>query len=401
MDSILSFLNDLSIESFEHPIALVLLCALPVYAILILRRPKFLPRYYCFSSFLSRRCEINLPRNAAVSSHHGRKQNLEETQPSRLRLLPHRRSFRLVVAYVCSLLFGLSLVCLAIALASPQGRAANNALYTGIDIYFTVDMSASMKAYDFSLEEVNRRYEQNMFTPTRFDMARATMLDFVESRARQCYNTRLPTARCDRIGVVLFAQNAFIATPLTIHYESLSQQLKSRRIDDINASQSAIGDGILKAIASLRHSTSKSKSVILITDGERKGGRISINQAITAAQYYNVKIFPVLIGKNNRAVFGYTDIGGTTTFHEANFPVNFDILKDIAEQTGGQAFRVADSANLKKNLSNILDALEPSAQSELQEHALKADISLRYALLALILGLIAFIMTMVFAKHTP
>ena len=147
-------------------------------------------------------------------------------------------------------------------MAGPQGKAADNALYSGIDIYFALDMSASMKAYDFSLEEVNRRYEANRFTPTRFDVARATMLDFIESRAQRCRSENAADARCDRVGVVLFAQNAFIATPLTIHYESLSEQLKQRRIDDINASQSAIGDGNLKSVSSLRHSTSKSKSII-------------------------------------------------------------------------------------------------------------------------------------------
>ena len=90
-----------------------------------------------------------------------------------------------------------------------------------------------------------------------------------------------------------------------------------------------------------------------------------------------------------------------TTFHESNFPVNFDVLENIALQTGGRAFRVADGADLKKNLGDILDALEPSAQSEIQAHAVKADISLYYALIALILGLFSFTLTVIFVRHTP
>ncbi len=393
MDSIIRFMNALRIESFEYPIALLLLAIIPIYIASIYRFPEFLSRHYSFPVFLT-----SPPRRAA--KRFDRSGGIKEA-PYGLRFVTGRRSLRFTMACVTTFLYAGCIILLTICMAGPQGKAADNALYTGIDIYFALDMSASMKAYDFSLEEVNRRYEANRFTPTRFDVARATMLDFIESRAQRCRSENAADARCDRVGVVLFAQNAFIATPLTIHYESLSEQLKQRRIDDINASQSAIGDGILKSVSSLRHSSSKSKSIILITDGDRKGGRISVNQAVTAAQSYGVKVFPILIGKSSRAVFGYTDIGGTTTFHESNFPVNFDVLEQIAAQTGGRAFRVADSADLKRDLGDILNALEPSAQTEAGLNAPKTDISLHFALLAFIVGLFSFILMTSFVRHSP
>lgn len=382
MDTILQIFNQLHIDSLDYPFALLLLIAIPVYGVVIALHPEFLSRYIRFSTFGKRspvttddlKCRIDISKG----------------------LHSPRRVFEILctVAYIACFAF------LTIALARPYGHTATTPSQSGIDIYFAVDLSASMKAYDFTLDEMRKRYDKNQYTPNRFEVARSTMLDFIESRARQCYNRHYAAARCDRIGVVVFAQRAFISSPLTTHYSSLTEQLKKRQIDDINASQSAIGDGILKAVASLRHSASKSKSIILITDGDRKGGSISVAQAIAAAKIYDVKVFPILIGKSNRAVLAYTDIGGTVSFHEADFPVNFDALKQIAQKTGGKAFRAMDGAQIKTQLADILNDLEPSAYAE-EKFDNQVDISLHYVLLALIFGLFAFIVTVALVRRNP
>jgi Ca-activated chloride channel family protein len=257
-----------------------------------------------------------------------------------------------------------------------------------------------MKAYDFSLEEMQNRYRQDVYTPNRFDQARDTILDFIDSRAQRCHDHAQAIARCDRIGITMFGAQAFIDVPLTINYDILSNHLKKRRIDDIDATQSAIGDGILRAVASLRHSSAKSKNIILLTDGDRKGGRISISQAVAAAKQYGIKIFPILIGNSNKAVIAQPNPGGYLSFHEAEFPVNFELLTDIAHQTEGLAYKVSNDNTLAMQLDNILDKLEPNISKEMRREN-QIDLSLHFIALAFLLAMMAYGINITMVRHYP
>lgn len=283
----------------------------------------------------------------------------------------------------------IAFVCLTIAIAKPYGGTTHETKTEGIDIYFTLDMSASMKAYDFSLDEIQARYKLDVYTPNRFDQARDTILNFIQTRADRCYDHSQALARCDRVGITLFGQQAFIDVPLTINYDILSDHLKKRRIDDIDATQSAMGDGLMRAIASLRHSPAKSKNIILLSDGDKRGGRISISQAVAAAKQYDIKIFPIMIGNDNTAILAQSNPGGYLTFHEAEFPVHFELLDTIAQQTGGQAYQGSANNDFTQQLDDILDKLEPHVSKEMRRDN-QLDLSLHFVTFAFIFATMAY-----------
>ncbi|MBO4351818.1 MAG: VWA domain-containing protein, partial [Proteobacteria bacterium] len=283
-----SFLKQLQIDSLERP-ALLLLLVVPVL--------------YIVCSFIQSSNEMKRIQIPSVWYRENSKGSTIQPDIKSRRfewkwLKNSRRLWSKIIGTALGL-FGF--ICLTIAIANPYGGATSENRTEGIDIYFTMDMSASMKAYDYSLDEIQARYRLDVKTPNRFDTAKSTMLQFIESREARCHDHSAVIARCDRIGISMFGQTAFIDIPLTTDYAVLSNHLKLRKIDDIDATQLAIGDGIMSAVASLRHSTAKSKNIILVSDGDRKGGRISINQALAAANAYDVHIFPIMIGASNKA----------------------------------------------------------------------------------------------------
>ncbi len=388
MDLLLLTLKQIQISSLEYPWALLLLLALPVYMLIAYLGVKYV--FY----------RVKLPSTHFIDQT-GR---FESFHPGMsLHSFKRRfllRSYRFWAGIVSIALFSAFYVCLTIALAHPYGGATNETLTEGIDIYFSLDMSASMKAYDYSLDEMQARYRLDVFTPNRFEVARKTILDFVDTRAKRCNHRESVTARCDRIGVAMFGQRAFIDVPLTRDYANLSSHLAKRRIDDIDASQSAIGDGILIAVASLRHSPAKSKNIILISDGDRKGGRVSIGQAIAAAKNYGIQIYPIMIGSGDNAVIAQSEMGGYTTFYEAQLPVNFELLNEIAAKTNGQAYKASTDAEFMSKLNDILEQLEPNISSEVEQDNL-VDLSLHFVLLGFIFAFIASLVYMTAVRQYP
>lgn len=386
METFLLVIKQLQIESLEYPFALLLLGILPLYGVYVYRHTDLTSRRLILPS-------LQYKDSKALLEPH-KKQN----PTFRFQFL--KRSKRFWAAVISLLLFSIAYTCLTIAIAKPFGGATNETRTEGIDIYFTLDMSASMKAYDFSLDEMQARYRLNVETPNRFAQARETILEFIDSRAKRCHDHAQAIARCDRIGITLFGMQAFIDVPLTINYDILADHLKKRRIDDIDATQSAIGDGILRAAASLRHSSSQSKSIILLTDGDRKGGRVSISQAVAAAKLYDIKVFPILIGNSNKAVIAQTNHGGYVSFHEAEFPVNFELLQDIAEQTGGHAYKVSNDHTLAMQLNDILDKLEPNISKEMRRDN-QINLSQHFIALAFLFAAMAYSVYITLVRHYP
>ncbi len=386
METFLLAIKQLQIESLEYPFALLLLGILPIYGVYLYKHTDLAFR------------KLILPSLQYTDSKDLLKIQKTQTPVFRFQFLKHSKRFW--AAVLSLLLFALAFVSLTIAIAKPYGGATQETRTEGIDIYFSLDMSASMKAYDFSLEEMQNRYQRDVYTPNRFDQARNTILDFIDSRAQRCHDHAQAIARCDRIGITMFGAQAFIDVPLTINYDILSNHLKKRRIDDIDATQSAIGDGILRAVASLRHSSAQSKNIILLTDGDRKGGRISISQAVAAAKQYGIKIFPILIGNSNKAVIAQPNPGGYLSFHEAEFPVNFELLTDIAHQTEGFAYKVSHDNTLAMQLDNILDKLEPNISKEMRREN-QIDLSLHFIALAFLLAMMAYGINITMVRHYP
>ena len=384
MDMIFLTIKQMRIDSFEYPLVLLMLFLLPAVGIYVYLHPEFSARSLLFPS---------LPTK---SSHSATKLPYSQYVTSWGWI---RQSKRFWAAIVALFFFCAGFVMITISMAHPYGGSTYESRSEGIDIYFVLDMSASMKAYDFSVEEMQTRYRNDIETPNRFDVARTTMMKFIEDREKRCHEPAV-MARCDRIGVALFGQSAFIDVPMTTNYDLLQAHIAKRRIDDIDATQSAIGDGILRAVASLRHSAAKTRSIILVTDGDRKGGRIGIEQAIIGANAHGVKVFPILIGESDWAVLMEKNPDGYVSFHKAQFPVNFELLETIASQTGGIAYHASDILSFEERLDDIIDHLEPSVSSESRQQR-QIDLTLNFAALGFLFLLLAYGIYMPVVRQYP
>ena len=224
-------------------------------------------------------------------------------------------------------------------LALAQPRLANShteVKASGVDIVAALDLSGSMISEDFVVrgDRVNR-----------FKMARSVLKSFVDKRPN------------DRIGLVVFAKQAFIAAPLTLDHDYLQENLDRLEIGTINSDATAIGDALVTAVNQLRELKSKSKIVILATDGQNNSGRIDPLMAADAAEALGVKIYTVGIGEQGTAPMPVF-MGGQKVGYQ-NVPVDVDeeTLTKIADKTGGKYYR-ADNAEKFQKIYAEIDKLE-------------------------------------------
>jgi Ca-activated chloride channel family protein len=226
----------------------------------------------------------------------------------------------------------LTLCCLIIALARPQTRNDEQLVNgEGIDIVLCLDISGSMLAQDF--------------TPNRMEAAKNVASEFIDNR---------PT---DRIGLVIFSGEAFTMCPLTTDRNVLKTQLfnvQSGLLED----GTAIGSGLATGVDRLRNSPSKSKVIILLTDGENNGGLIDPNTAKEIAKSVGVRVYTVGMGTEGYAPVPVQTPAGVVMQREK---VNIDekLLTQIATETGGRYYRAKYNESLK-NIYSEIDQLEKS-----------------------------------------
>jgi Ca-activated chloride channel family protein len=229
-----------------------------------------------------------------------------------------------------------SVLLMALSLMGPQSIHARDVTdVQGIDIVLTVDLSLSMQAADIR--------------PNRFVAAQAVVDEFILKRPN------------DRIGAVIFGRDAHTLLPLTTDHEALRSMISELELGVIEGRGTAIGNAVGTALNRLRRSDAKSKVVILLTDGDSNSGNVSPLQAADFAKALGVKIYTILMGRTDNApVQSGLDLFGRPLFDRGNFPVNPELLKKVATQTGGEAFQVADRAALERSFHKILDHLERS-----------------------------------------
>jgi Ca-activated chloride channel homolog len=226
----------------------------------------------------------------------------------------------------------LAISALIIALARPQTRNDEQLINgEGIDIVLCLDISGSMLAQDFQ--------------PNRMEAAKNVASEFIDHR---------PT---DRIGIVIFSGESFTMCPLTTDRTVLKTQLynvQSGLLED----GTAIGSGLATGVDRLRSSPSKSKVIILLTDGENNGGLIDPNTAMEIAKAEKVKVYTVGMGTEGYAPVPVQTAGGVVMQREK---VNIDekLLTQIAKETGGRYYRARDNESLK-NIYTEIDQLEKS-----------------------------------------
>ena len=224
-----------------------------------------------------------------------------------------------------------------IALARPrlvEGQARVKA--SGIDIVVSVDLSLSMAAEDFveNGQRVNRVY-----------LARKVLKKFIEGRPN------------DRIGLVAFSGKAYVVTPPTLDHDFLLQNVERLNLETIKEAGTAIGLGLNAAVNRLRELDSKSRIVILMTDGVNNTGKVPPLTAADAAKALKVKVYTIGIGTRGMAPMPYTDAFGRRIMQNEPVEIDEEILTEISKRTGGRYYRADTTENLK-GIYEEIDRLE-------------------------------------------
>jgi Ca-activated chloride channel family protein len=230
---------------------------------------------------------------------------------------------------------------MVLGLARPQRTQSHTTVTAnGIDIVLALDISGSMQALDFKVD--NTRVN-------RIAVVKSVVSKFIDERPN------------DRIGLIAFAGAPYIVSPLTLDHDWLQQNLERINVG-IGDDGTAIGSAIAAAVNHLRTTTAKSRVVILLTDGVNNTGKIPPLAAAEAARALGVKIYTIGVGVRGKAPIPVRDEAGHTHVVMAYVDVDEATLQSVANDTGGQFYRATDTDSLQKIYEQI-NRYETSAQS--------------------------------------
>lgn len=241
------------------------------------------------------------------------------------------------LSFVRGLLLSLCWLAFLTAASRPQWIGEPVELpTTGRDLMMAVDISGSMEQRDLKLggQDV-----------TRLEVVKSVVGDFVLRREG------------DRLGLVLFAAQAYLQVPLTFDRKTVNTLLQEAEIGIIEEKSTAIGDSLALAVKRLRKRPEDSRVLILLTDGANNAGEITPLKAAELAALASVKIYTLGIGADQmqtRSFFGSRTVNPSSDLDEAT-------LTEIARLTGGRYFRAKSSQDLEQ-IYQILDELEPIEQ---------------------------------------
>jgi len=232
-------------------------------------------------------------------------------------------------------MIGISL--LVLALARPQeGHKSTEILSVGVDIMLALDTSGSMQALDFIKDEKR---------DTRLAMVKDVVSQFIENRPN------------DRMGMVVFGSEAYTQCPLTLD-QGILQSFLSKLNIGMAGDSTAIGSAIGIAVKRLKDLESKSKVIILLTDGRNNAGNLPPLQAAQTAKAFGIKIHTIAVGTHGKAPFLVNSIFGQRYVYQ-QVDIDENTLKKISDLTGGQYFRATDLESLKAIYKQI-DEMEKS-----------------------------------------
>lgn len=252
-----------------------------------------------------------------------RRSSVQFSSGKTLKGLP--KSWRVRLQPILPVLYVLGLICLVIALARPQRGLQESVIRTeAVDIILLIDLSESMDTQDFV--KLNRRM-------SRLNAAKDVIERFLEKRPN------------DRIGMVGFATLPYAVAPLTLDHGWLVNRMDGLHTGMLDGRRTAIGDGIASAVNRLRESESKSKLIILLTDGANNYGTLSPENAAYAAEALGIKIYTIGAG------------GARTGFFMQRQEVDEETLKKVARASGGTFYRARNLETLKSVYEEI-DQLE-------------------------------------------
>ena len=253
----------------------------------------------------------------------------------------------------------ISCILMVIGLARPQRISDKKIKKDGIDIVVALDLSKSMLQEDFN--------------PNRLEKSKELLSKFISQRVN------------DRIGLVIFGGDAYTKIPLTFDNSMLREVVEKIKVDDITSNnRTAIGMGVGVAINRLKESESKSKVIILMTDGENNYGELSPIDATKLAKELGIKIYTIGIGAYERNVPSFFGVMRKMK----NTELDENLLTKMAEETNGKYFRASDEKSFEEIFSEInkLEKTEIEKQDFVQKEELYISF-VKASLIFLLIGL--------------
>ncbi len=235
----------------------------------------------------------------------------------------------------------LGLACWIVGMARPQiGHGRTEIQASGIDIVLALDLSGSMASLDLKLDGQ---------PASRLEVVKSVTSKFIEARPN------------DRIGIIAFAGRPYLVSPLTLDHGWLLTNLERLKLGFIEDS-TAIGSAVAASVNRLREQKSKSKIIILLTDGMNNAGKIMPQTAADVAKTLGIKLYTIGVGVRGEAPMPVEDAFGRKHLEMIKVDVDEETLKKIAETTGGQFYRATDTDSLREIYGQI-DKLEKSVNT--------------------------------------
>ena len=326
---------------FEDPWLLLILLSLPI----LILRERTIASVINYSSLASLK---------AVSQHHSKIKAMAPT----------------ILRFIAITLF-------IIAFARPQeGHKRTEILSQGVDIVLAIDTSGSMQALDFKKNETQ---------VTRLSVVKDVVAEFVKNR------------EMDRIGMVVFGANAFTQCPLTLDQNILLSFLDKLKIG-MAGDATAIGSAIGISARRLKDLKSKSKVIILLTDGRNNSGAISPLQAAEIAKSLGIKVYTIGVGKRGKAPFLVDSIFGKRLIYQ-NVDIDEEVLNKISKMTDAKYFRATDLKSLK-DIYKQIDLLEKSEVKSI-DHSEHKELFHYFLIPGLILLLTEIVFSNSFLRRLP
>jgi Ca-activated chloride channel family protein len=273
------------------------------------------------------------------------------------------------LVFVCQMI---ALAFFVVVLARPQSSSNwENVTTEGIDIIIALDISSSMLARDFS--------------PDRLEAAKNVAMEFISGRQH------------DRMGLVVFAGEAFTQCPLTTDRAvlmNLFKDLKSGLIED----GTAIGNGLATAVSRIKDSEAVSRVVILLTDGENNRGEVAPLTAAEIAKTFGIRVYTVGVGTVGTAPYPVQTPFGIE-LRDVEVKIDEGLLTEIATITGGRYFRATSNKKLEEIYREI-DTLEKS-KIDVQQFNRKSEEFIPYAILGALFLIIAVLLRTTVFRNIP
>lgn len=271
----------------------------------------------------------------------------------------------------------LTFVLIVIVLARPQTHNSwGERTVEGIDIMLAMDVSTSMLAEDLK--------------PNRIEAAKDVAAEFISGRPD------------DNIGLTIFAGEAFTQCPMTTDHTSLINLLQNVRTDiaarGLIEDGTAIGMGLANAVGRLKDSKTKSKIVILLTDGSNNMGDISPLTAANIAKSFGIRVYTIAIGSKTMAPYPM-QVGGTTQYVNLRADVDVETLSEIAATAGGNFYRATNTAELK-NIYEDINKLEKT-KMDVKKFSKRYDAYQPFAFAAFMSMLLEMLLRLVVFRRIP